>query len=56
MEQITAFFENVDWDNVLGVVADYITQFDIKPAFDSLYTFFMNFVGVILGAFGISLL
>lgn len=56
MEDITAFFNGVDWDSVLGVVADYVTKIDIKPAVDSVFTFILNFAGVILGAFGINLL
>ena len=55
MEQITAFFEGINWDNVMGVVTDYVTKIDIKPFVDGLWELFGNVVGIILGAFGIEI-
>lgn len=49
MEQITAFFEGINWDNVMNVVTDYVTKIDVKAACDSLFEFFMSVVGIFAG-------
>lgn len=51
MDQITAFFEGIDLDNVMNVVTDYVTKIDVKAAFDALFQLFMNIVGVVAGGF-----
>ena len=51
MDQITAFFEGIDWDNVANVLVDYISKIDVKAACDAVWELFMNVVGVIAGAF-----
>ncbi|MCQ2485139.1 MAG: hypothetical protein MJ168_07375 [Clostridia bacterium] len=51
MDQITAFFEGIDVDKVMNVVADYVSKIDVKAALDSIFQLFMNVVGVIAGGF-----
>ena len=51
MDQITAFFEGINWDNVANVLVDYISKIDVKAACDAVWELFMNVVGVIAGAF-----
>ena len=49
MDQITALFENINWDNVLGVVADYVTQINIGDFLQAIIDFFMGFLGEVAG-------
>lgn len=51
MDQITAFFEGINWDNVANVLVDYISKIDVKAACDAVWELFMNIVGVVAGGF-----
>lgn len=54
MEQITEFFNNINWVDVGAVATEYITKINIKPPVEALFELFMSVVGVILGGLGIS--
>lgn len=45
MDQITAIFENINWDEVMTVVADYVSKIEIKTAFDNLKELFFALIG-----------
>ena len=49
MDQITALFEGINWDNVMNVIADYVTKIDVGAGLTKIFNFFMSFVGVIVG-------
>lgn len=49
MDQISEFFSNINWDNVMGVVADYVTQINIGDFLQSVIDFFMGFLGEVAG-------
>lgn len=49
MDEIKEMFEGVNWDNIMTVVADYVTPIDVSKIINDLFSFFMNVVGVFLG-------
>ncbi len=48
MDQITALFENIDWDSILDVVmnklADLIVQIDFSKVLDALASLIAGFI------------
>lgn len=49
MDQITAFFENINWDNVMQVVSDYVTKIEIKSFADSLWATLQQLINIVAG-------
>lgn len=49
MDQISATFENIDWDNVLSVVTDYVTKFDVGAFIQTVMDFFKGVLEVVAG-------
>lgn len=49
MDQITAFFENINWDNVMQVVSDYVTKIEIKSFADNLWATLQQLINIIAG-------
>ena len=49
MEQITAFFEGIDWDAVMVVVTDYVTKIEIKPFADQLWALLQQVIDIVAG-------
>lgn len=49
MDQITAFFEGINWDNVMTVVANYVTKIEIKTMADKLWDLFLQVINIVAG-------
>ena len=49
MEQITAFFEGINWDNVMTVVTDYVTKIEIKSFADKLWALLQEIINIVAG-------
>ena len=49
MDQISEMFANINWDDVLTVVSDYVTKINVGDFLQSVMDFFMGVLGVVAG-------
>lgn len=49
MDQITAAFENIDWNNVMSVVTDYVTKIDVGGFIQTIMDFLKGALEIIAG-------
>jgi len=49
MDQISETFSNIDWDNVLTVVTDYLTKINVEEGITKLMDFFKGIFDITLG-------
>ena len=49
MDQITAAFENIDWDSVMSVVTDYVTKFDVGAFLQTVMDFLKGVLEIVAG-------
>ncbi len=49
MDQISEMFANINWDDVLTVVSDYVTKINVGDFLQSVMDFFLGVLGVVAG-------